>query len=255
MNTITKINLSNVKKCNQYWEDMPETEKGRLCLKCSHTIIDFRNNTDAEIAQKHIFSEQKVCGLYRKEQLEFPVRSIEERKGNRWKALYIGLFSFLSWNHFGQEKKIDVRVEQTDKKLDAISKTILKKQEQDSTITKEKIVVSGNIRDEKQLPLPGAYVTIVGTNKGTSSDQDGFYKLDITDLMETQDTFKLVFGYLGYQDIILSHDKAIFEEIRGRKINVQFTEVVELSVFYIQQGKTPIHKRIWYKIRNTFKRK
>ncbi len=127
-----------------------------MCLKCSHTIIDFRNSTDTEIAHTHIFSEQKVCGLYRKDQLEFPSIGIEERKGTPWKAFYIGIFSFLSWSNFGQEKKTEVTVEQTDKKLDVLPKAILKKQDQDSIIPKEKVIISGVITDEKQVPLPGA---------------------------------------------------------------------------------------------------
>ncbi|NJM80713.1 MAG: hypothetical protein HC854_15890 [Flavobacterium sp.] len=105
MNNIAKINLSNIKKCDQYWENMPENKKGRFCLKCNNTIIDFRKSTDAEIDQTHAFSEHKVCGLYRKEQLEFSSKSIEKRKRTSWKTIYIEVFSFLSLHHYSQEKK------------------------------------------------------------------------------------------------------------------------------------------------------
>lgn len=255
MNTITKINLSNVRKCHQYWEEMPENEKGRLCLKCNNTIIDFRKSTDAEIAHTHIFSEQKVCGLYRKDQLEFATKAIEERKGTPWKAFYIGVFSFLSWSNFGQEKKAEVTVEQTDRKLDTIPKTILQKHSQDSIITKEKVIISGIITDENQLPLPGAYGVLKGTKKGTSSDQDGFYKLDITDVLESQDSFQLSFGYVGYKEVVLSFDKTYFEEIKNRTVNVQFTEENINLIFFSVGVKPPLHKRIWYKVRNVFRRK
>ena len=255
MSTITKINLSNVRKCHQYWEEMPENEKGRLCLQCHNTIIDFRKSTDAEIAEKHIFSEQKVCGLYRKDQLEFYSKGIEERKGTPWKAFYIGIFSFLSWSNYSQEKKAEVVVEQTDKKLDIIPKTILQKHSQDSIITKEKVIISGIITDENQVPLPGAYVVLKETKKGTSSNQDGFYKLDITDVLESQDSFQLSFGYIGYKEIVLSYDKLFIEDIKNRNIDVQFTEEnVDLIVFSVGV-KAPLHKRIWYKIRNVFRRK
>lgn len=255
MNTITKINLSNIKKCNQYWENMPENEKGRLCLKCNNTIIDFRRSTDAEIAQTHVFSEQKVCGMYRKEQLELSTRVIEERKANRWKALYLGLFSFLSLHHYGQENKTETNVEQTDKKLDGLPNTILKKQDQDSIITKEKVIITGIITDEKQIPLPGAYVIIVGTKTGANSNQDGFYRLDITDLMETQDKFELSFRCIGYEKIVLTYEKAFFENIENKTIDVQFTEEnINMISFYVYE-KVPFHKRVWYKVRNIFRRK
>jgi len=59
-----KINLSNLKKCGQSWDDMSPHEDGRLCSECKHTIIDFREFTDQEIAERHIFTPGKVCGIY-----------------------------------------------------------------------------------------------------------------------------------------------------------------------------------------------
>ncbi|VXC19135.1 conserved hypothetical protein [Flavobacterium sp. 9AF] len=255
MNTITKINLSKIKKCHQYWEDMPENEKGRLCLQCNHTIIDFRKSTDAEIAQAHIFSEDKVCGLYHKEQLEFASSANKGRNRTRWNAFYIGLFSFLSWNTLGQEKSHEINVEQTDKKLSVNPNITVKKQEQDSSIVKEMIFISGTITDEKGLVLPGAYVIVTGTDIGANSNENGFYKLDITDVIESLEKVNLVFGYVGYKQILWSEDKTYFEQIKDVKVNVQFTEPVELSVFYIYSKKVPLHKRIWYKIRNVFRKK
>ncbi len=255
MNTITKINLSKLRKCNQYWEDMPENEKGRLCLQCNHTIIDFRKSTDAEIAQAHIFSEDKVCGLYHKEQLEFASSANKGRKGTRWNVFYIGLFSFLSWNTLGQEKSDEVKVEQTDKKLSINPNITVKKQDQDSSIVKEMIIISGTITDEKGLVLPGAYVLVAGTHIATSSDENGFYKLNLTDVIETLEKVNLVFAYVGYEQILWSQDKTYFEEIKDVKVNVQFTQEVELSVFSIYGVKAPLHKRVWYKIRNVFRKK
>ncbi|WP_127844574.1 hypothetical protein [Psychroflexus aestuariivivens] len=62
MNSVTKINLSNLKSCNQVWTDMRENERGRLCQKCQNTVIDFRNKSDSEVAEIHLFTEGKVCG-------------------------------------------------------------------------------------------------------------------------------------------------------------------------------------------------
>ncbi|AZQ43593.1 hypothetical protein [Nonlabens ponticola] len=82
MYRVTKINLSNLKQCDQVWTDMPKNEMGRLCLKCSNTIVDFRKMTDSEVAETHLFSEQKVCGLYNKEQLAKPSQEQKQLKLN-----------------------------------------------------------------------------------------------------------------------------------------------------------------------------
>lgn len=60
---MNRLNLSNIKKCEQIWDDMKVVDGGRLCQKCQNVLIDFRGMNDDEIAFHHIKSDKPVCGL------------------------------------------------------------------------------------------------------------------------------------------------------------------------------------------------
>ncbi|WP_010521306.1 hypothetical protein [Aquimarina agarivorans] len=80
MNSTNQISLKKLKRCHQNWDEMPAHGKGRLCQKCSHTIIDFRNKSDLEIAIAHSQSKEKVCGFYSNDQLNAHKNIKKEKK-------------------------------------------------------------------------------------------------------------------------------------------------------------------------------
>ncbi len=63
--------------CHEDWNKMQPDEKGKFCLSCSKSVIDFTNKTDEEI--KNILLEnknQKVCGHFKSSQLNRPLNYI-----------------------------------------------------------------------------------------------------------------------------------------------------------------------------------
>lgn len=56
-------------------------------------------------------------------------------------------------------------------------------------------VISGTVKDELALPLPGVTVKLKGTNLGTATDKDGKYTLRVVGL----DKFTLVFSFIGME--------------------------------------------------------
>lgn len=251
MNRVTKINLSNLKKCNQVWNDMPENEKGRLCLKCSNTIIDFRKMTDSEIAETHLFSEQKVCGLYKKEQLAKPKQKEKNIKINNWNSFYFGLFSFLSFSSYSQEKTEPIKTEQTEKKYDSISNEVIKNKPERQSIVKDSIIISGRLTDENNEPLPGGNVIIKGTKIGASSDFDGLYRLSIKKELDSLKKLTLIYSYIGYK----TTERIIETDINERVINIEFKYDPNSITEFIVTYKAPFHKRVWYRIKNIFRKK
>ena len=63
--------------------------------------------------------------------------------------------------------------------------------------------VTGKVSDEKGMGLPGVNILIVGTQQGTSSDQDGNYKISLPNGSNT-----LRFSFIGYT----SHDAVVGNE-------------------------------------------
>lgn len=252
MNTINKIKLSNLTKCNQNWTDMPENESGRICLKCNNTIIDFRNLEDSEIARTHFLSEGKICGLYKKEQLqETKPRNIRLKLTN-WSSFYIGFISFLSFTSIAQVKNEPIKFEQTEKNYNLISTDSTIENKDDNTIKSDSIFISGILTDKNDEPLPFVNIVIKGTQVGVTSDFDGFYRINITQAIDTLSHLTLRYFNIGYETVEIEIDSNSIKEEQGRIIDVRFKDNEDA---YFVTVKTPFHKKVWNGIKNAFRKK
>ncbi|GAB4009383.1 TonB-dependent receptor [Spirosoma migulaei] len=82
------------------------------------------------------------------------------------------------------------------------------------------ITVQGTVKDDKGEGLPGVSIVLKGAQKGTNTDADGRYKLDVPNASST-----LIFSFVGYQpqevvvgnratiDIVLKTDNKTLDEI------------------------------------------
>lgn len=96
-----------------------------------------------------------------------------------------------------------------------------------------KKTVKGRVVDEKENPLPGTTITIVGTTKGVITDQDGVYAIDVTP------TDKLVFSFIGMQDqIIPVGDKKVIDVVMKEK--AELLEEVQVVAFGKQKKESVI---------------
>lgn len=55
--------------CHENWDKMTPNENGRFCASCSKTVIDFTKKLPEEI-QQYFISNEKICGRFRKSQLD-----------------------------------------------------------------------------------------------------------------------------------------------------------------------------------------
>src|SRR5215469_10029922 len=57
--------------CHENWNEMQPRDQGRHCLQCCKTVVDFTNWQPQQISEYLIENrEQKVCGRFRKDQLD-----------------------------------------------------------------------------------------------------------------------------------------------------------------------------------------
>ncbi len=92
-----------------------------------------------------------------------------------------------------------------------------------SLYAQENYQVSGIVSDENNVPIPGVNVVVSGTTKGTSTDFDGFYKIDV----KKNDI--LLFTYIGYkaQSVIVGAEKKI--DISMAEDLAQLDEIVVVA--------------------------
>ena len=80
---------------------------------------------------------------------------------------------------------------------------------QDRTVEKPPVVdisIQGMVSDEKGESLPGVSIVLKGTQKGTTSDVNGRYKLDVPNAAST-----LIFSFVGYtsQEVVVDSRTSI----------------------------------------------
>ncbi len=249
MQSVNKVNLTNLKSCNQVWDNMIPSEKGRICRKCQNDIIDFRDMSDKEIAEFHVFTEGKVCGLYNIEQLN-PKSRKNKKRGN--KSIFLGIMGLLSTLNGNSQTKITVvPVEQIEKDYELIDFSKRKSQNQ---FVNDSIIVSGRLIDESGEALIFANVHIKGTKIGTTTDIEGKYNLDIFNQIDSTDEITLVYSYVGYnnhEEIIRSNDILENKLI----LDIQLDQGDGIIEFYITVEKQPLHKRMWNRFKRIFRRK
>ncbi|SDI22042.1 DUF5686 and carboxypeptidase regulatory-like domain-containing protein [Winogradskyella thalassocola] len=85
--------------------------------------------------------------------------------------------------------------------------------------------ITGNITDDNNAPLPFVNILIENTYKGTTSNDDGYYELNIL----TPKTYTIVYSYLGYKTVkkTITIEKFPFElDIILTEESVSLNEVV-----------------------------
>ena len=253
MSKPNKVNLSKLRRCPQAWEEMPQLERGRLCTKCNNTILDFRNTSDAEIARAHLFSERKVCGLYREDQLLEPKRrdGVKQKK-NRLASLYFGVLSVLSLEVDAQEQKVPITIEERVKDTHFNEKEAV--QSRDSARSKEEsLVISGRITDLEGNALPFANAIVKGKEKGASADVDGYYSIDLSEWISTNEKLYLRYVYFGYEPVEVEIERANSLDGSNRVLDVRMlggAEIIEFAVY----ERAPFYRRAWNSIQKLFRK-
>jgi TonB-linked SusC/RagA family outer membrane protein len=95
------------------------------------------------------------------------------------------------------------------------------------------VTITGNVTDDKKLPLPGVTVLLKGTNTTAVTDINGNYKITVPDNKGT-----LVFSFIGFEssEVVLGENNVINVQLNGSNQNLN--EVVVVG--YGTQRKTSL---------------
>ncbi|MGB6035247.1 MAG: carboxypeptidase-like regulatory domain-containing protein [Cryomorphaceae bacterium] len=243
MQDLQKVNLSQLRACDQYWTDMTPLGEKRLCEKCEKQVTDFRKMSSREIALAHALSETAVCGLYSPDQLSMTTaRTI--KKSLIPVASFVSLLSLLSPNQVnGQHTELKTQVEQTQ-----VTQTSNQKENRSSlvpsTAQQDSIIISGKAtylsEDGSAEPIPFANIFVKGTEIGTTTDFDGNYFLDISVVPDSLDEITLVFSYIGMtrKEMVVPNQAAI-------DVNFDTVPHDNMIAYSVTVEKVPFHKRVW----------
>jgi hypothetical protein len=227
-----KYTISIPEPCNEKWEEMTPTEKGRYCAVCKTEIYDFTNLTHRELAEK-LKRNENVCAKYRPDQLDVDLFAKSDINLSKV-AMVISLTTAVGISAPAIAQETKAKTEQTIVEKD-------RQIPQDST----QITIKGLVKDHSdQTPLPGANVVIKGTDYNIATDYDGLFSITIPHKDKAPIT--LVFSYVGYSD----KEFVITDFTKSQEVLL-----VELEMSEAIMGIVVVHKRSFFqRIGDWFKR-
>jgi hypothetical protein len=245
-----KYNLSRLKKCNQYWDEMKPVTGGRHCNKCEKKIVDFSAMSFTDIAFYMAESKEPVCGFYRPEQLE-QIKSYKTQL-----PLAIGLTTLLTTSTVSKAENNYNRTEQNVVEKESLQDSASETSRIGDNYLTDTVYFTGNIQSfdtTKKMSLPVSYASVIikGTKTGVSAMENGTFKLPY---LPTYDICKiyLVVMSVGLETREIEVNYSGQKQIDLGTITLNAYER-DLSEFWVTTKKRSALGRLWFKITKPFR--
>jgi hypothetical protein len=208
------LKISIPEPCNEDWNAMtPVDELRRHCATCEKNITDFTHMSDAEMGRVLRENGGNLCGQFRKDQLDRPLRLEGPRRRNGIRALAASVSMLLSVPVVAQEV-VPERIEQ----VPATNKH--------QAPSSGGITLKGRVTDSDEEPLIGVSILIKGTRSGTVTDIDGLFSLKVPD----NGPVTLEFSYTGFVTLEKTYELEALQQMRaaGKELIMELEEDVAI---------------------------
>jgi hypothetical protein len=236
----TNFSLTVPKPCQEDWHEFKPTEKGGFCNACQKEVIDFTSWSDEEI--KEFFRNTAfTCGKFKPTQLKKYNDPNSSPFGWRLAAMLTFLslwFGKLALTQTGQKTEYEL-VER--KKIQLNTDTLV-----------TQLTITGNVKDQDGVEMPGVNVIVKGTKLSTVSDGDGKFLLRI---MKPKYNATLIFSFIG----MINKEISVLANSSHKALDVKLEyDQAALSELIIVGGACSVKRFtprwFWWKIRGVFSR-
>lgn len=188
------LQLSIPDPCHEDWNQMTPQENGRYCTQCSKVLTDFTQMSDQEIIQFFENNTENVCGRLTKTQTQkIYYHYLEENKSNFYLPRIAASWLLVSWLSLSPNVNAqDLKPERTEQLLT------------DTTSNQPSAprILRGTVFDTKpKEPLIGTSIIFENTERGTISDIDGKFELEIPANIPLNTN--IVFKFVEYDDVYI----------------------------------------------------
>jgi hypothetical protein len=162
----------------------------RHCDSCTKQVVDFSWMTDREI---HLFAAThngRLCGRFRRDQLDRPIRAVVA-SATGWRTAAAATAMLVSVGVAGQSAVPPLPPSSVDSTSEV---TVLGEMVQ----VRNQLPFLGRVLDREGEPLVAATVLLSGTQSGTVTDLDGAFTLSVP----PDGTLRI--GYVGFEDVYLT---------------------------------------------------
>ncbi len=203
--------------CSENWNKMHSLPGGRFCDNCEKTVVDFSQMTDNELVRFFEKNDQQLCGRFRSDQLdkeiELPRVQTSFQKLKSIAAIAAGL---LAWNTAPAQTISPQESISIVKKTKAVKGEKCQRKISNTTFSKKKF--KGIVKDQNGETLIGVNI-LLEKNKGTVTDIDGTFELEIPDDWES---FEITFSYMGFETQVIEFDQK--DILDGKNAEVKMME-------------------------------
>lgn len=246
------LDLSHLKRCNQYWDEMEPCEGGRLCTQCNHVIRDFRGKPDWEIALA--FANRnggRVCGIYDEDRTKAPTRN-GFKIAITDKMLAAGLFGLMASTPLaGQEPDRSEPIVVQQRLSDTIPQNPTTNAQPDRPQSQHWRVLQGKVLDAASgEELIGANILVAGSDYRTTTDIEGNFAVTESDTLLFGDSLQVICAYIGYETLA----KTVLVKDINEQTRITF-ELQDGSVYMEDFVVYGPGRRIWTRFTNLFRRR
>lgn len=217
---MSNFKISIPDPCNENWNEMTPTEKGRFCGSCQKEVTDFSKMTKIEIQDFFIKkATESTCGRFEARQItEFNRPEVKTRKLNSkpWWVAAATIFIFakqgISQGKPQIENQSKVEISKSPVAMEAPKES--KVDPGDEVINDSLVTITGQVIDEYGEPIFAATIRIKDTSLGCLTDFDGKFKLIIPS--EYQDSIKIAINFLGFDKV----EKTYYKLDKSKNIGI-----------------------------------
>ncbi len=208
------VSITIPQTCSENWAAMLPTAAGRHCAACAHTVVDFTQQTDAEIlAYLARAAGGRTCGRFAAGQLERPLqRAVPVAPTARWRAWLAAAVAVWGLREgFASEVKAQTPAEWRARYWggpvpaapSAETPVPAPHDSAAAVATAEtkaaNFVIRGVVRDSSaRLGLPGVTVLLKNTQIGVPTDEHGAFELPVPAQYVVNGTAEIQLSYVGY---------------------------------------------------------
>lgn len=212
---MASIQLSIADPCHENWDDMLPEEKGRFCLSCQKTVVDFTQMSDRQIFDYFKNYKGNTCGQFSPAQLDREIVKPRTYSMGGWKYFWQILLPAVFAFHKAEAQTLKGKVApKAVCKTDTVkpASIIMGMIAAPSTPQVPKYELEGTVLNEKQEPVP--YASVVSeTGKTAVADSSGRF------LIEMVPGKSLIISSIGYETKVFSYDSIKPDAIKNIEVS------------------------------------
>lgn len=216
MANIYRLHISE--PCTEDWGSMLPEEKGKFCLSCQKSVIDFSNMTDGEIVRVLEQNNDHICGRMRISQQH---RTLVDHKVVPKKQMWYAPWKYVAGLLLGITTQQQVSAQQT-----GATATMEQNSQSVKTASNARVrTFRGVVVDERNEGIPGAVIIEKGTRNNIVSDENGKFSIDVAE------NAILIIASMGGEELLTLNPELFETKNYTITIKEQSSELKGVSIY------------------------